>query len=217
MNTQTVRIVQVAVAVAVLAVGGCSSTGRSTSTKTSSAVKDLQHRIATGETNMNAAVGALVSLVDKPEADLRPQYKAFLSALDKLEAQIKKGQSQSGALKSQADAYFAKWEEESKTIENEQIKAAMEARRAAVKAMFAKIDTEFKTGKPIFEQFMRDLRETKKALDFDLTPGGVTAIKPIVAKAQKESVDIVKHLAAIRGELDKVAKEMSATAPAPAK
>lgn len=214
MKTQVLRLVPAVVAVAVLAVTGCSSTGRSSSTKTTSSIQDLQKRIVTGEENMNAAVGALASLVNKPEADLRPQYKAFLSALDKLEAQIKKGQSQRGAMGTQAEAYFAKWEEETKSIENEQIKQTMEARRAAVKAMFVKIDTEFKTGKPIFEQFMRDLREIKKALDFDLTPNGVAAIKPIVAKAQKESADITKHLNAIRGELDKVAKEMSAAAPA---
>jgi hypothetical protein len=214
MKTRVLRLVPAVVAVALLAATGCSSTGRSSSTKTTSSIQDLQKRIATGEENMNAAVGALASLVNKPEADMRPQYKTFLNALDKLEAQIKKGQSQRGAMGSQAEAYFAKWEEETKSIENKQIKQAMEARRAAVKAMFAKIDTEFKTGKPIFDLFMRDLREIKKALDFDLTPNGVTAIKPIVEKAQKESVDIAKHLSAIRAELDKLTKEMSASAPA---
>jgi predicted nucleic acid-binding Zn-ribbon protein len=214
MNAQVFRLVPTVVAVAVLTAAGCSSTGRSTSTKTADAVQDLQGRISMGEATMNTAVGALVNLVSKPEADLRPQYKEFLNALNKLEAQIKKGQSGSGAMKTHADAYFSKWEEETKSIQNEQIKATMEARRVAVQAMFSKIETEFKTGKPIFEQFMRDLREIKKALDFDLTINGVTAIKPIVEKAKKESVDISKHLAAIRDELNKVAREMSASSPA---
>jgi hypothetical protein len=207
-------VAQTVLAVALATAVGCSSTGRSTSTKTSSSVATLQQRIVTGEQNINAAIASLDDLVNKPQPDLRPQYKAFLNALAKLEDQIKKGKGEREAMKAQTEAYFAKWEEESRSLENQQIKEAMAARRDAIKAMFAKIRTEFEAGKPSFELFMRDLREIKKALDFDLTVGGLNAIKPIVAKAQKESADVIKRLTVIRGELDKVAVEMAASAPA---
>jgi hypothetical protein len=162
---------------------------------------------------LNATVESLVDLVNSPQADVRPQYKKYLDNLGKLEAQIKKGREERAAMRTQAEAYFAKWENDIQTIQNEEIKKAAQSRRDTMKASFQKINDEFSKAKPVFDSFMRDLKEIQKALDFDLTPGGITAIKPVVGKAQEEEATVKTNIATIRAELGRVSSEMAATAP----
>ena len=214
MHVNIQKVCQTAFALAlVLAVAGCSTPGRSSTTKATSGVEAVQKRMTTGEQQMNATVQSLVDLTSNPQPDLRPQYNKYLDNLSKLEAQIKKGRGEREAMRTQAQAYFAKWEQDIQTLQNEDIKKVAIARRDAMMASFQKITDEFTKAKPTFQLFMNNLKEVQKALDFDLTPGGVTAIKPIVGKIQDEATDVKKNIANIRAELDRVASEMAATAP----
>jgi len=216
MNLQAHRFYSYFIVIAILTVlsaAGCSTPGRSSATKATDAVAALQQRLTTGEQQLDATVASLSDLVNKPQGDLQPQYKKFLDNLDQLESQIKKGQSERAAMTSQADAYFAKWEDETQKLQNQEIKQTATSRREAMQASFDKIGNEIKSAKPQFDMLMRDLRETKQALDFDLTPGGINAIKPAVSKVQDEAAAVKTHIAAIRSELGQVSKELSSTAP----
>jgi chromosome segregation ATPase len=213
-STHMHRFYAIAIAaVLALAAAGCSTPGRSSATKANDAVTALQERLTTGEQQLDATVASLSDLVNKPQSDLQPQYKKFLDNMDKLESQIKKGRSERAAMTSQADAYFAKWEDETQKLQNQEIKQTAVSRREAMKTSFDKIGGEIKAAKPQFDMLMRDLQETKQALDFDLTPGGINAIKPVVAKIQDEAAAVKTHIATIRGELGQVSRELAATAP----
>ena len=118
-------------------------------------------------------------------------------------------------MRTQAEAYFAKWQEDIDSLQNEDIKQVATARRAAMMDSFQKITDEFNKARPPFELFMNNLKDMQKALDFDLTPGGVAAIEPVVGKVQLQMASVKNSLAAIRAELDRVASEMSDTAPNP--
>jgi DNA repair exonuclease SbcCD ATPase subunit len=196
-----------------LVVAGCSTPGRSSATKATGGIAALQTRLTTGEQQMNATVASLVDLTNNPQPDVKPQYKKYLDNVGKLEAQIKKGRGERADMRSQAEAYFAKWEQDIQTLQNEEIKKVAIARRDAMMASFQKINSEFDKAKPTFQLFMNNLKEIQKALDFDLTPGGITAIKPVVAKVQTQATDVKKNIATVRAELDRVASEMAATAP----
>jgi hypothetical protein len=216
MHIQMERVCRTAFAAAlVLAVVGCSTPGRSSSTKATGGVDAVQKQLSIGEQQMNATVSSLVDLTNNPQPDVRPQYKKFLDNLAKLEAQIKKGQGERAAMRTQAQAYFAKWEQDIQTLQNEDIKKVAMARRDAMMASFQKITDEFNKAKPTFQLFMNNLREIQKALDFDLTPGGITAIKPVVAKVQDQAADVKKNIVTIHAELARVSSELAATAPSP--
>ncbi|HVO45896.1 MAG TPA: DUF2959 family protein [Steroidobacteraceae bacterium] len=213
MNTRTHRFYAIGiVAVFAWAVAGCSTPGRNSATKAADAVTALQQRMTTGEQQMDSTVTTLVDLVNQRQGDLRPQYQKFRDSVDKLEAQVKKGRSERAAVTTQADAYFAKWEQDTKTLQNEDIRQVAASRRETVKASFDKINGEFNAAKPVFESLMRDLGEIKQALDFDLTPGGTTAMKPVVAKVQGKAATVKTHIATIRAELGHVSAELAATA-----
>jgi hypothetical protein len=197
----------------VFTAAGCSTPGRSSATKATSGVESVQKQLSIGEQQMNATVSSLVDLANNPQADVRPQYKKFLDNMSKLEAQIKKGQGERAAMRTQAQAYFAKWEQDIQTLQNEDIKKISLARRADAMASFQKINDEFAKAKPTFQLFMNNLREVQKALDFDLTPGGITAIKPIVAKVQGQATGVKKNIVTIHAELARVSSELAATAP----
>lgn len=194
-------------------VAGCSTPGRSSATKAINSIAVVQQRLDTGEQQMQVTWQALVDLINNPEADVKAQYGKYLDGLGKLEAQIKNGQSERAAMRSQAEAYFAKWQQEIQSLQNEDIKKVASSRRDAVKASFQKIDDEFNQAKPDFESFISDLKDIQKALDFDLTPGGIAAIKPVVTKVQQEAATVKTHLTAIRAELASVSSELAATAP----
>lgn len=214
MNARTQLFCQTVTVVAlVVTIAGCSTPGRSSATKATGGLEAVQQRLVSGEQQLNATVESLADLVNNPQADVRPQYKKYLDNLGKLEAQIKKGRAERSAMQTQAEAYFAKWENDIQSIQNEEIKKAAQSRRDAMKASFQKISGEFSKAKPVFDAFMRDLKEIQKALDFDLTPGGITVIKPIVGKVQEEATKVKANIATIRAELGSVAASMAATAP----
>jgi len=210
------RVYRTAFAVTlVLVIAGCSTPGRSSATKATGGVESVQKQLSIGEQQMNATVSSLVDLSNNPQVDVRPQYKKFLDNMSKLEAQIKKGQGERAAMRTQAQAYFAKWEQDIQTLQNEDIKKVAVARRDATMASFQKINDEFAKAKPTFQLFMNNLREVQKALDFDLTPGGITAIKPVVSKIQDQAAGVKKNIATIHAELARVSGELAATAPSP--
>ena len=115
-------------------------------------------------------------------------------------------------MKSQGVAYFAKWDQEVATIQNEDIRKRSLTRKNEVAAQFARISQNYDVTQTAFQPFMSDLRDVQKFLGTDLTAGGLAAIKDVSAKANKDAVSLKASLGKLSDEFKALGLSMSPTA-----
>jgi hypothetical protein len=113
-------------------------------------------------------------------------------------------------MRTKGQAYFTEWEAEQAKINSEDIKTRSVQRRAEVEQTFSRINDRSQTLKDAYQPLMSDLKDIRTALNNDLTPGGVAAIKPIVDRVNKEAVAVKVAAGAVENEFKTLGLSMSA-------
>jgi hypothetical protein len=151
----------------------------------------------------------LNDLVSNPNPDLRKQFKTFDSSVNDLGSTAGDVSSKAEEMKSEGAAYFAKWDKETASMQNEDIRYRSEARKNEVAAHFARISRQYNETKTAFQPFMSDLRDVQKFLGTDLTAAGLAAIKDVAAKATRDAVPLKESLASLSAEFKSLGLSMS--------
>jgi len=113
-------------------------------------------------------------------------------------------------MRTKGQAYFTEWEAEQAKINSEDIKTRSVQRRAEVEQTFSRINDKSQTLKDAYQPLMSDLKDIRTALNNDLTPGGVAAIKPIADRVNKEGVAVKVAAGAVENEFKTLGLSMSA-------
>jgi len=199
---------------AMLALVGCASSGYEKGSKTGATIQEAADRIAALPDRIDQTLAALNDLVGNPQTDLRPQYKKFSSQLADLESDA---QAISAARRSMAEhgkEFFARWDEELASIQNEQIKARSESRKEEVARKLQAIKLSYSEAAMAFKPFQADLKDVEKSLSIDLTPGGVAAMKGTAANATQRAGPLKSSAAQLAAQFKELGLAMSAAAPA---
>jgi hypothetical protein len=117
---------------------------------------------------------------------------------------------QAEAMRTKGQDYFKEWEAEQAKINNEDIKTRSVQRRAEVEQAFSRINDKSQTLKDAYQPLMSDLKDIRTALNNDLTPGGIAAIKPIADRVAKEGVSEKDAAGAVESEFTALGVKMSA-------
>jgi len=141
--------------------------------------------------------------------ELRPQFEKFKAELVKMEAQAKAAAVRADSMKEKGEAFFAEWEEQIKTIQNEDIRKEAEKRLAKRKKSYTKILTAMGEAKQELVPFMSDLNDIKKLLDSELTANSVAATKNTIRTANWHGEDVRESLTDVEKELDRVSAELA--------
>jgi len=193
---------------------GCASTGNDKAACTARSLAKSSDTIEKGSRLIDQTLANLNDLVSNPSPDLQKQFKAFNSSVDELGSTARDVSRQAEEMKSEGAAYFAKWDEETATMRNEDIRHRSEARQKEVAANFARISGQYDETKTAFLPFMADLRDVQKFLGTDLTAGGLAAVKDIAAKATADSVPVKESIGKLSGEFKSLGLSISATSGA---
>jgi hypothetical protein len=113
-------------------VAGCASTGSDKAASTASSLNKASTTIAKGNTQIDQVLADLIDLVNNPKPDMRDQYKEFCSSVDKLGATSKDVSEQAAEMKTWGAAYFAQWDKDSASLQNEGLRNRSEARKQEV-------------------------------------------------------------------------------------
>jgi len=197
--------------VAISLVGvGCSS-GYNKGTKTSESIMSTADQLAAGREQIDKVNASLTNLSNaQPGQDLRPLYKDYSSNVDKLDSIAADVRKQADAMQSKGQAYFQEWEAEQAKINNEDIKTRSVQRRAEVEQAFSRINAKSQRLKDAYHPLMSDLKDIRTALNSDLTPGGIAAIKPIADRVAKETVVVKVAAGSVESEFQTLGLNMSA-------
>lgn len=141
--------------------------------------------------------------------ELRPQFEKFTAELAKMETQAKTAATRADSMKEKGEAFFAEWEEQVKTIQNEDIRKEAEKRLAKRKKSYGKILSAMVEAKQELVPFMSDLNDIKKLLDSELTTSTVGATKNLLRTANWHGEDVRESLTDVEKELDRVSAELA--------
>jgi len=198
---------------------GCKATGEQATEHQLESVKQLKTSLDTSSKQINATVGALEQLTATTTGDLKPVYQKFKTELAKLDADAATTRSRTQAMKERAQEHLNMWEEEMRSgMTNPELRKINDEQRTKAKERFQELHATTEVGRDAYQKLSSDLHQIQRALDINLNPSGVAAVKPVV-DATKADVKVVQSaITEIVAKLDKVTDELSSAqgAPAPA-
>ena len=205
-------VLTVLVTVGVLSVG-CSSSGYAKGDKTAANIQKAADRIDELPGEIEEALGSLSQLVNHPEPDLRPQFKAFSKNLKVVESSADHIAAARKAMADSEQKFFDKWDEQLAEIHNEDIKARSQSRKEEVRQKMMAIKQRYEEGEQGFKPFVADLRDVQRALSIDLTPEGVSTVRPIVGKAMQDVGPLNDSIQQLALDFRALGVAMSSVAP----
>jgi hypothetical protein len=126
-----------------------------------------------------------------------------------MEGQAAFARTRADAMKAKGQEFFADWEQQIKSIQNEDIRKAAEKRVAKRKKSYDKILSTMQEAKTQLVPFMSDLNDIKTLLDAELTQSSVASAKKLIKQASLHGKDVAESLQDVEQELDRVAAELA--------
>ena len=142
-------------------------------------------------------------------AQLRPQFERFKAELVKMDEMANNAKERADSMKQKGEAFFSDWEQQVKSIKNEDIRDEAAKRMAKRKKAYDRILTSMQEAKQELVPFMSDLNDIRKLLDSELSASTVGSIKGVIRKASWHGEDVRESLSDVEKELDRVAAELA--------
>jgi len=150
---------------------------------------------------LSLTMSSLEDLVNKPGADLRPQFKLFSENLDRLEASARRNDKAAEAALKKNALYLASWDLQITNMNYEVVRSRSEARRTEVGERFKSVHNHYREARTAMQPLLTYLKDIRRALGSDLTRGGLQSVKPIVANARENAQRVQTSLTKLTSEL----------------
>jgi chromosome segregation ATPase len=141
--------------------------------------------------------------------ELRPQFSKYQAELVKMEDKAKSARARAVSMKEKGHSFFADWEQQVKTIQNEDIRNEAQKRLAKRRKSYGKILSAMEEAKDELVPFMSDLNDIKKLLDSELSASTVASTKSLIRQANWHGEDVRESLSDVEKELDRVSAELA--------
>ena len=204
------QVLQVsALVLAVVWLAGCSTTVYKQGDRAAGSSRTAALEVQTESQALAGTMATLNDLVDKPAADLKPQFGCFSAALDSLVAAAKQGAVMGDQLVRSNAAYFAAWHKQLGTITNADVRSRSEARETEVCNQFNAANHGYLQAQDALRSLIDYLQDIRRALSTDLTVSGVGALKALVSNANTDASKVQASLAQAGTDLTALSNRMS--------
>ena len=199
---------------ALLCALGCQSSGYRKSETASRSLQLAAADVQAERRQMDLAMQALNDLIQKPAADLRPQFLRFSGAVDQLVACAERAdQSHRDAARKNA-AYFETWDEQAAKIHYGVIRSQSTTRRAEVTNRVHAVNAFYGDSQEVVWLVINYFRDIRTALSLDLTSAGLESVKSIVANADDNATKLQTSLGELADALSTSSTGMSSSSTA---
>jgi chromosome segregation ATPase len=141
--------------------------------------------------------------------ELRPQFEKYKGELAKMEDKAKSARERAVSMKEKGQAFFGDWEQQVKSIQNEDIRNEAEKRLAKRRKSYGKILSAMEDAREQLVPFMSDLNDVRKLLESELSASTVGSTKNLIRQANWHGEDVRDSLTDVEKELDRVAAELA--------
>lgn len=191
---------------AALSLTGCGTTaGYKQADKTGAGIAEFREEIVNGNAAIDATMKALDQIAATANSNPRKAFEQFSKAVKELDSAAGKVRKSSESMKAQGAAYFKNWETQLAQVNNPDIRALAEQRKAKLQEAFEGIRKHSEPLKEQFTPWMSDLKDLEKYLSQDLTIAGVDAAKGLFAKTSQGGLEVQKTMDALIAELNTIA------------
>jgi len=171
-------------------------------------IQSLRNGCAQGRNQVTQTLEELNRLL-APGVELRPQFERFTAELAKLEGMTATARERAAEMKEKGHKFFADWEEQIKSIQNEDIRKEAAGRMAKRQKSYGRIISEMQDAREELGPFMSDLNDIKTLLDSELTAGSVASSRTLIKKANWHGGDVKDALSDVEKELDRMTAELA--------
>jgi len=142
---------------------------------------------------LDATVNAMNALAAQG-GDLTAKYKAFTDNMAKLDKMAAKAKSTSQTATAQREEYLKQMQAAVNDIQNPDLKATLEARKAELAPKIETIKTSLTSARDTYAPFMQDLKDLSLFLGNQLNASGVAAASTLMAKATTDGAKMKADL-----------------------
>lgn len=199
------RSVQVLLISSALVWSGCSSTGVERAESTAESMQGSVAGIEKGKALVNKAMASLAKVQDTAGSDPRPAFKEYTSSVEDIENAAAKVGKTTKNMRASGKEYYEKWQKELSGMTNEQLKTISSARQAESLATYNKVQEAYNGVAEAYKPFIKDLNDIGTYLSNDLTPGGISAVKPVADSATKNAAALNDSLTALQTQFSGMA------------
>ena len=145
--------------------------------------------------------------------DLVKRYGEFTKNIDKLESMAKKAKSNAEKARKDRETYIKKWASAQDKIQNEQLKAASQARRDELVPKIDALKDSFASVKETFLPFLQSLKDLELYLGNDLSERGMATAGELMNKCNADGDKLRSDLAIATATSQQLAASLSPSAP----
>jgi uncharacterized phage infection (PIP) family protein YhgE len=199
------RLLQVVLVSSALVWGGCSSTGVERAEDTAESMQDSVANIEKGKTQIKKTMDSLNKVQASAGSDPRSALKEFSNNVEDIKDAAKKVRKTTDDMKDSGKDYYKTWQKQLSGMNNEQLKAISSARQAESQATYEKVVGAYNGVREAYKPFIKDLTDIQTYLSNDLTPGGISAIKPVADRAETNAAVLNDSLSALQANFSSMA------------
>jgi hypothetical protein len=175
--------------------------------------------IGAASTQLDATLTAMNAL-SQPGANLVDNYKVFTKQVDGLGKMAETAKSNSAKAAAQREEYLKKWQESQATMQNPQLKAASEARRAELMPKIEAVKSSLGSAATTFKPLLQDLKDLSVFLGNNLNATTVASAGEMMKKSTADGAsvktDLGKASAALKDLAASIQPGGQGSAPPPA-
>jgi len=198
-----------AIGAATLVAGCASSSGYKQADKTGVGIAEFRDEVVNVKKAVDGTMALLGQVTENATTDPRKAFAAFSKSVDKVEDSRAKAAKRAADVKAAGQAYFKQWEKELANVNNPEIRALAEQRKAKLNEIFAKVGPALETAKADFDPFLADLKDLRTFLGQDLTIAGVDAAKGIIKKTREHGVTLQTSLDTLIAEMNSISAQIT--------
>jgi hypothetical protein len=179
-----------------LLLAGCATqkTGYQQADRTSKRVADFSDQVLEMRVAVDEVTRTLAGLVEAPAAEPRKAFRQFTRAVDRLEAADAKANRRADQMRAEGREFFSGWEQEVQSIQNDELRAAAQERRAHLDGEFRSISRVIVELRDVFRPWVKDVNDLRTVLGRDLTVSGIDRARGVISGVQDDSAGVQRAL-----------------------
>jgi len=202
-----------------LCLAGCSTMnsmmGFHKSPKNDAAANSLERAAGEAQAESRAVEVVMITLndlVNRPAADLKPQFNRFEAALDRMIESAKRNENAADRVARRNAEYFKAWDRDLESINYELVRNQSEARKQEVARQFNDVHGRYRETQSVIPPLISYLEDIRTVLRADLTLAGLESVKGIAQNANRNGRIVQDALLRTADELATAGAQMSSLA-----
>jgi hypothetical protein len=177
--------------------------------KVASRMLQFDKALTEASTQIDTTLASMSAISTASGSDMASKYKDFSGQVKKLQSMADTAKSRSAQATSQREEYLKQWQASQDQIQNPELKAASEARKAELQPKIEAIKTAMTSAKEAFGPFMQNLNDLVVYLGNNLSAGGVTGAQPLMEKCNTDGTTVKTSIASGQAAIKDLANSIT--------